>query len=644
MSRMGRLRNLDYAALAMLAVYAVVLREDVDSLGDVVSVLLMLGSAGLLWWGLSGGLSFGIGRRILTVSVLLGPVFFMGAMAKTRIFFILYLLSYVMFSVKGNHWGRCLRCLSGILAASVIFTSFPLVFGLPMALLALLVFIGGLLSIWSGMNLDKSIWWFAKRSFRKETFFLLMFLTGVAAIGLRQAQIYSERQFGLSGLSADLSPGGVRRLILSEELAIRIKFKDPPPFDPSQAYIRAIALDVMSGFDWSVGPSRIMSRTTSADVAFENQISLSPKHSQFTPVVDYGVTVFEAKNTEKVYLPRDNGVFSLGSLDMRWKQYGSRNRLTPAHTLEEAEFEKLLQVDRKTADQLIDIASGISRGAADLELFVSKLREFYRSNGFSYSLNIKRDADSPRDFLINTKEGFCEHYAAVSATLARLSGIPARVVSGFLGGFWDAGRETLFVRDLDAHAWNEFWDKDRKQWIRFDAVAVLAPERIEHGGANFMRLEGFDVADDSTFNDGLWFTDFAITLNDFLLGLNSGLSVKASEAFVEYGEELALLGALGLTVSYIVLVKRRHRRNAKRPDLLILSRLQKILAARELSKAKGEPVFDWLMRCASRQPSVAEQIGMFAAAHTRYCHDGHNSKEDLLVMSDCLKKIETLMR
>ena len=644
MNRPERLRNLDYAALAMVAVFPVVFREDVGSLGDAISVVLMLGSAGILWWGLRGGLNLSLIRRFFIVSILFGAVFFMGALPKTRLLLITFLISYLMFSVKENNWGRCLRCLGGILAASVLFTTFTPLFGLPMAFLALLVFIGGLLSIWSGMNLDKSILWFAKRSFRKETFFLLMFLTGVAAIGLRQAQIYSERQFGVSGLSASLSPGGVRRLLLSEELAIRIKFKGPPPFDPTQAYIRAMALDLMAGFEWSVGPSRIMGVANFDKIDFENQLSLSPRHSHFTPVVDYGIKVFEEKNSSRMTSPRDNGVFSLGSFDVRWKHYESKNRLTPAHSIDEADLSNLLQVDTKTSDQLREIAKGISHGTENLEEFLNRLREYYRSNGFSYSLNIKREAGSPRDFLTITKEGFCEHYAAVSATLARLSGFPARVVSGFLGGHWDARRGTLFVRDLDAHAWNEIWDRDKKRWLRFDAVAVLAPERIEQGGANFMRSAGFDVADDAKFNDGLWFTDFSIALNDFLIGLNTGFSLKASEAFVEYGEELALLGAMGLTASYIVLVRRRHRRNAIRPDLQILARLQKILSAKAFSRDKGEPVFDWLMRCASRQPVAAEQIGIFAAAHSRYCHDGQRANEDLLLMSDCLKKIETLMR
>jgi transglutaminase-like putative cysteine protease len=646
MSGTERLRNLDYAALAMMAVYPVVFRSEVASLADFLTILMIIGSAILLWLALSGVVTLGSGRRLLVVVALLLPVVFMSALSKAGLLFGLYLVPYLTFSVKGDSWGRCLRCLSGIAVSSVLFTSFPAVFGLPMSLLALLVFIGGLLSIWSGMNLDKSIWWFAKRSFRKETFFLLVFLTGIAAIGLRQAQLYSERQFGISGLSASLSPGGVKKLLLSDELALRVKFKNAPPFDPSQAYVRAVALDVMSGFDWSVGPSRIMANKPPMGGDFENELSLSPRHSQFTPVLDYGVRVFDdAKTTATTMaLPRDNGVFSVGYFDVYWKHYRSVNSLTPVHANDHDDFSSLLQVDKKTAEQLHSMAKNISQDTKQLSEFVSHLSRFYRDSNFTYSLNLKREPKNLENFLSVTKEGFCEHYAAASAVLARLAGFPARVVSGFLGGFWEAGKLTLFVRDLDAHAWNEFWDRDKKSWVRFDAVALLAPERIEYGGANFLRRFGYDVADDTDFHDLLWITDLTITVNNFLAGLNTGFSLKASETFVEYGEEMALFGALGLTISYIVLVQRRHRRNARHPERQLLVNLRKILGAKAPQRNKGEPIFDWLMRCAETHPDVSEQMVIFAAAHSRYSYSEQRNKDDLRLMSDCLKKAKGLLK
>ena len=39
-------------------------------------------------------------------------------------------------------------------------------------------------------------------------------------------------------------------------------------------------------------------------------------------------------------------------------------------------------------------------------------------------------------FLFKRREGFCGHYASAFTALMRAAGVPARVVSGYLGGTW----------------------------------------------------------------------------------------------------------------------------------------------------------------------------------------------------------------
>ena len=83
------------------------------------------------------------------------------------------------------------------------------------------------------------------------------------------------------------------------------------------------------------------------------------------------------------------------------------------------------------------------------------------------------------DFLFNTREGFCGHYASAFAVLARSVGIPARVVTGYQGGELNPLANHWVVRQADAHAWAEVWLDDR--WVRYDPTAAVAPERIEWG-------------------------------------------------------------------------------------------------------------------------------------------------------------------
>jgi hypothetical protein len=64
------------------------------------------------------------------------------------------------------------------------------------------------------------------------------------------------------------------------------------------------------------------------------------------------------------------------------------------------------------------------------------------------------DVDS---FLFDTRQGFCEHFAAAFVVTLRAAGVPARVVTGYQGGEINPVDGTFVVRQSDAHAWTEVW-------------------------------------------------------------------------------------------------------------------------------------------------------------------------------------------
>jgi hypothetical protein len=64
--------------------------------------------------------------------------------------------------------------------------------------------------------------------------------------------------------------------------------------------------------------------------------------------------------------------------------------------------------------------------------------------------------------------------------MMRAAGVPARVVTGYLGGEWNSIGSYFVVRQSDAHSWTEVWLDDRG-WTRVDPTAVVAPERLSRG-------------------------------------------------------------------------------------------------------------------------------------------------------------------
>jgi transglutaminase-like putative cysteine protease len=95
----------------------------------------------------------------------------------------------------------------------------------------------------------------------------------------------------------------------------------------------------------------------------------------------------------------------------------------------------------------------------------------------SYSLQSSLPS-GPGDPLVRwiggREPGHCELYAGAFIMLARTAGFPARLISGFKGGSWNAYSNNLTVRNSNAHAWCEVWD-GAGAWLRVDPTPGSAP-------------------------------------------------------------------------------------------------------------------------------------------------------------------------
>ena len=75
---------------------------------------------------------------------------------------------------------------------------------------------------------------------------------------------------------------------------------------------------------------------------------------------------------------------------------------------------------------------------------IERAMDYLRSQPFQYTLTPPALGAQPVDeFLFETREGFCEHYASALTVLLRAAGLPARVVMGYQGGELNAHRRLL---------------------------------------------------------------------------------------------------------------------------------------------------------------------------------------------------------
>ena len=82
-------------------------------------------------------------------------------------------------------------------------------------------------------------------------------------------------------------------------------------------------------------------------------------------------------------------------------------------------------------------------------------------------------------WIASDRSGHCELFAGSLVFLARQAGIPARMVNGFQGGDWNGYENYYMVRNLNAHAWVELYDRENG-WIRADPTPTLGNDGLDN--------------------------------------------------------------------------------------------------------------------------------------------------------------------
>lgn len=109
--------------------------------------------------------------------------------------------------------------------------------------------------------------------------------------------------------------------------------------------------------------------------------------------------------------------------------------------------------------------------------------DFFKNRKYEYSLEPPL-YNTLEEFILKGRSGYCSHFAAAFAYLARAVDLPSRVISGFQGGEFNPFDQSVIVREMDGHAWTEIYLKD-SGWFKYDPTLVVAPGRINLGASSF---------------------------------------------------------------------------------------------------------------------------------------------------------------
>ena len=300
-----------------------------------------------------------------------------------------------------------------------------------------------------------------------------------------------------TGLSERMSPGSIAQLAESNERAFRVNFLDDRGelitdsiAQPAmrELYWRVLTMDRYDGATWyqSEGvnqPLRSMSTTGYKD---------SRRYRLYMDKTTSGWLAILNRPIENLSIGqwRSDGTVRLQKSELASKKnrfiYEARTsyHAYQANPIEVIEYQQLLQLPEEINPKTRELAKSLrflSSGAAvsDAQFIKNILDYFARDFTYTWQPPLLTSTSQMDQFLFESKQGFCEHYASALAVMARMQGIPARIVNGYLGGSFNSHGGFWEIKQKEAHAWVELYYGNK--WHRVDPTAVVSDIRVSQG-------------------------------------------------------------------------------------------------------------------------------------------------------------------
>ncbi|MFA6291166.1 MAG: transglutaminase domain-containing protein [Victivallales bacterium] len=197
-----------------------------------------------------------------------------------------------------------------------------------------------------------------------------------------------------------------------------------------------------------------------------------PRSFDFPPGVGYKTetTFYNSRilNPESITVPFSYNVTSINC---------TSDNTVPDFKPAQLWFEKLPQkhytaLPKNTVSGRVQkLSARITYGEKDSYKKAILLRDYLREN-FKYRADAMKTPGGKEVtdyFIFELKEGNCQYFANSLAVMARTSGIPSRLATGFSPGNYNILNGTFEVYEYHAHAWTQLFIEG-KGWLTFDAT------------------------------------------------------------------------------------------------------------------------------------------------------------------------------
>ncbi len=423
-----------------------------------------------------------------------------------------------------------------------------------------------------------------------------------------------------TGLSDEMSPGSISDLSISEDIAFRVRFEGAAP-PMAQRYWRGPVLHDFDGYTWRRQQGQFALREVAQPLSapLRYRVMLEPTGRNYLFGIDSIASIDGPRNFRSfdgqvsAYRPVTAATAYDGVSWVNTRYDGTLSTVG-------RKLDTRLPANRNLRS--VAMARELrARASSDLQ-FSRMVLDYFRSAGFEYTLTPPLlDTNSVDDLIFNTRRGFCGHFASAYVTLMRAAGVPARVITGYLGGTWNAVGGYYAVRQSQAHAWAEIW-LEGQGWVRIDPTAAVAPERLRDGAGPLLNQDG---AIDALLGDAQWLRNLRDSWDaasnwwqERVVNFNRDTQLDLLRRFgldgIDYRGMALLLAAGGILWGCALWLLNRRPPQQTRPDALgrIWMRFIDLMGRRGLAIAAHEGSRSIAARAARHLPAAAAGINSFA--------------------------------
>ena len=400
--------------------------------------------------------------------------------------------------------------------------------------------------------------------------------------------------------------------VLSDRIVMEVGFEGEVPPE-SSLYFRGSVLYLDKKDHWEALPSYVRRRIAprkyamppmleKADDIVIYKVSLYPTRKRWLYMLDLPIEAPEGASIDADFQvtlkkPIDEPQIYAASSALRYRYGASTEKEVVAFAR---------QADPEANPKTAAAAQKLRTVYTDEEERLGALITFFRESKLTYTLrpeplDLNRSADS---FLFDKKGGYCVHFASSFVTMARLAGLPARIVTGYKGNRSNSVKNYLAVEERDAHAWAEVLVDGAWRRVETTATAAyIAGDAARANAAGAKEAQGRETGPGIS-RAGLYLLYAKYRIETWILRYSRFRQMQLLQKAREEPEFILKFAASVLTLLMLVYlgVNRLRRQPCGDRTLCLLRPLLKRLEREGYVRREGETMHAFLTRCREARP------------------------------------------